>query len=88
MGRNITLVTPLLRPVDQTSETPARGASTGSGSPGVSPRLRLARGIGRSAAALSRTTRLGSGTTIGGRVTLAVEPGRWRSSVGVGCWPA
>jgi UDP-N-acetylmuramyl tripeptide synthase len=67
-------VTSLLGPVNQPSETAEPDTATGSRSSVVSPRLRLARGIGRSAAALSRTTRLGSGTTIGGRVTLVVEP--------------
>jgi UDP-N-acetylmuramyl tripeptide synthase len=38
-------------------------------------RYQLARTLGRMAAAASRTTGRGSGTTIGGRVILAVDPG-------------
>jgi UDP-N-acetylmuramyl tripeptide synthase len=75
VGRSINLVTPLLAPGNPPAETPDPTTASCSRSSRVRPRLRLARALGRSAAALSRTTRLGSGTTIGGRVALVVEPG-------------
>jgi UDP-N-acetylmuramyl tripeptide synthase len=50
--------------------------------PPAGTRYAVARGAGAAAAALSRLTRRGSGTTVGGRITLLVDPLAMRHAAG------